>query len=346
MRGGRQKPDGPPPSSHTAIINEYDTLFVHRDGRPTLASQKEFDYLLGPQATPEQRFELAAYVLAGLTEIWRAHRNYAGVMYLAYLDGDVPNAVTCDNFRDIRRLVLDPYFADYVGNAFKPLGVYVNFWHPELPCWCERSYRVMMVNDEHQPAHGRLELVWESASGGRVSGRAEQTFDIPALGQARYDIELTAPSVPGPDEVKALAFWDGKPWSPTPAAAEGCGEVGPACRAGLWATDDLCPRLRFLSERRAYFYCYRYPELILGGVVRGGREGLCRRVPVVRRAPGRWLSVPLNEPEPIEWLGHLPFQRRPVLGQGEERPTVGGRAVAEDNLPCPASSCAVRVLRR
>ena len=68
-----------------------------------------------------------------MTEYWRAYRNYAGVMYLAYLDGDVPQAVTCDNFRDVEPLVLDPYFADYVGDAFKPLGIYLNFWQPELP---------------------------------------------------------------------------------------------------------------------------------------------------------------------------------------------------------------------
>ena len=110
-----------------------------------------------------------------------------------------------------------PPFADYVGNAFKPLGVYVNFRRPELPAGARCSYRVMTVNEEQQPAHGRLELAWQSAAGGRVSGRAQQAFDIPALGQASYDIELTAPSVPGPYQLRALAFWDGKPWSPTVA---------------------------------------------------------------------------------------------------------------------------------
>ena len=58
--GGYMKPTGTPMNSHACIINEYDTLFLHRDGRPTLASRKEFDYLLGPKATPEQRFMLSA----------------------------------------------------------------------------------------------------------------------------------------------------------------------------------------------------------------------------------------------------------------------------------------------
>lgn len=49
------------------------------------------------------------------------------MLYLAYLDGDVT------------RLELDPSFRDYVGESFKPLGVYVNFWQPSLAAKSERS---------------------------------------------------------------------------------------------------------------------------------------------------------------------------------------------------------------
>lgn len=51
------------------------------------------------------------------------------MLYLAYLDGDVT------------RLELDPSFRDYVGESFKPLGVYVNFWQPSLAAKSERSHR-------------------------------------------------------------------------------------------------------------------------------------------------------------------------------------------------------------
>ena len=30
-------------------------------------------------------------------------------MYLAYLDADLPNCFTCDNFQDVERLVLEPH---------------------------------------------------------------------------------------------------------------------------------------------------------------------------------------------------------------------------------------------
>ena len=49
-----------------------------------------------------------------------------------------------------------------MGEAFKPLGVYVNFWQPTLPAGGERSYRVTIINDTYEPARGRLELGWQS----------------------------------------------------------------------------------------------------------------------------------------------------------------------------------------
>ena len=211
-----RKPPGPKFfSTHATIINEYDWLWLHRDGTPTVLSKKVFDHLLAPVATPDQRNELCAYLLGGLTEFWRAHRQYAGVMYLAYLDADLPHAFTCDNFQDVQRLMLEPHFADYMGEAFKPLGVYVNFWQPELPAGTSRSYRVMMVNDTAEQAKGRLELVWQAEAGGQTLARAQQAFDIPALGQMSCDMVLATPAQAGRYVLTARAACDGKSGSPT-----------------------------------------------------------------------------------------------------------------------------------
>ncbi len=215
---GRKQPAKAPFAGHAAIINEYDWLWLHRDGTPTILSQKVYDHLLGPKATPAQRLEWSAYTLAGLTEFWRAHRQYAGVLYLAYLDADLPTAFTCDNFRDVARLELDPSFRDYVGESFKPLGVYVNFWQPSLSAKAERDYRVMLVNDTQQTARGRLELTWQPQGSGPAAPPARrQSFAVPALGQASYDVPLAAPSASGRYVLTAKAVWDGKPWSPTVA---------------------------------------------------------------------------------------------------------------------------------
>ena len=43
-----------------------------------------------------------------------------------------PGVFTADHFQDVETLTLEPHFADYMGEAMKPLGVYVNFFQPTL----------------------------------------------------------------------------------------------------------------------------------------------------------------------------------------------------------------------
>lgn len=209
----RQQPEGWQ-ARHAAIINEYEWLWLHRDGTPTVLTRKVYDNLLGPDATPAQRRALYAYLLAGLTEFWRAERKHAGVLYLAYLDGDLPTAFTCDNFRDVARLLLDPDFETMVGQAFKPLGAYIDFWQPALPVNSKRTYRVTLENDTQEAASGRLTLTWEPGQGG-PSGSAEARFEVAPVGKATLDLGLASPLRPGPHGLVARAFWDGKPWSPS-----------------------------------------------------------------------------------------------------------------------------------
>jgi len=213
MQGsGRKQPPGYKPG-HAAIINEYDWIWHRRDGTPTLLSGGVYEKLLGPGATSEQRRELAGYVMGGLTEYWRAYRQYAGVMFYTYLALDDPRANTCDYFSDVELGVLEPYFADYMREAFKPLGVYVRFWHPSLPAGQSRRYDVMLVNDMHEAAQGRLDLLWESE--GKLLGRTEIPYSVPPVGQVTYQLQLATPRSPGEYLLKARAFWDGKPFSPT-----------------------------------------------------------------------------------------------------------------------------------
>jgi hypothetical protein len=190
---------------HATIINEYDWFWLHRDGHPTILTQQVFDHLLGPNSTPDQNFSTVAYLLAGLTEYHRAFRKHAAVFYLAYLDAEGPHIFTCDNFRNVRTLEFQPYFEDYMREAFKPLGVYIDFWHPKLDAGRKRTFHVMMVNDTQQPMTGKLTLALEPSAGGKAMAHTETAFTIPALGQGNYDIELTMPQVQGDFLLKAIA---------------------------------------------------------------------------------------------------------------------------------------------
>ncbi len=203
-----------PDSGHAAILNEYDTLFLTRDGTPVFWTRKFFDDLLGANSTEDQRLVLRAYLLAGLTEFWRAFRFYAGVMYLAYLDADLPNAVTCDNFTDPETLVFQPHFEEYVREAFKPLGVYINFWKPKLGVGQVQRVHVMMVNDEYETARGELVLSFSSPGNHGEVSMVTQTYEVPALGQITYLVQVRAPSQSGAYVLSAAATCTGRPWSP------------------------------------------------------------------------------------------------------------------------------------
>jgi hypothetical protein len=75
------------------------------------------------RTTAEERLALNAYLLAGLTEYWRAYRQYAGVLHFVYLTSSDPAGYTSDHFQDVRALKLHPEFRDYMSNAFAPVGI-------------------------------------------------------------------------------------------------------------------------------------------------------------------------------------------------------------------------------
>ena len=192
------------PSAHTRVLNEYGWLWLNRDGTPTELTPKVYEFLLGKNANPQERLALWAYLLAGETEFWRAHRDYAGVLHFVYLTSCYPGAYTCDNFQDVRSLTLEPHFADYVREAFKPLGVYINFWQPKLKAGEPHQFTIMMVNDANEAAEGSLVLSLENAKG-ETAARSEQKFAVPALGAETYLLDLAVPKVGGDFLLKASA---------------------------------------------------------------------------------------------------------------------------------------------
>ncbi len=211
MDGRRRRGD-----QYPAIINEYDWLWLRRDGTPTVATEKLYPKYLGPHATAEDRFALNAYWLGGLTEFWRAHRHHAGVMHYGYLIYDQPFGYTCDHFIDIAKLKLDPHFADFMAEASKPLGVYINFWQPKLPAGAKRQYEVILINDRHRAVGGRLVLTLETMDG-EVVARAERAFSLEPVGQQRISLALAVPTgIKGKHLLRATAVpRDDWPEAPT-----------------------------------------------------------------------------------------------------------------------------------
>ena len=75
----------------------------------------------------------------------------------------------------------------------------------------------MFINDTYEPARGKLELVWQTPNGDGASAKSQRDFEVPAVGQASYNVALAAPAEPGKYVLAAKAYWDGKSWSPTVA---------------------------------------------------------------------------------------------------------------------------------
>jgi beta-galactosidase len=202
-----ERPGGKAPGSpyaHAMILNEYGWLWLNRDGSPTELTKTLYPRLVGENATAEDRFAMDAYLLGGVTEYWRAYREYAGVLHFVYLMSSDPAGYTADHFIDIEKLELEPHFRDYMSHAFAPLGVYLSFWHPTLTAGETRSLTVMMVNDESRPVAGTLTIALESPNGEQVA-RKTSKFSLAALGASTYYIDFPVPARPGNFLLKAIA---------------------------------------------------------------------------------------------------------------------------------------------
>ena len=191
-------------TGHAMILNEYGWLWLNRDGTPTLLTEKLYPRLLGEKNTTENRFALQAYLLGGETEFWRAYRRYAGVLHFVYLTASDPKAFTSDHFSGLKNLNLEPNFEKAIEQAFNPLGVYLNFWHPSLNAAESRDYTVAMVNDEDRPRAGKLRLVFMDDAG-REAAAEETAYSLAPLGAQSYTVTLMTPAALGNYSLQAIA---------------------------------------------------------------------------------------------------------------------------------------------
>lgn len=200
---------GPQESSnktgHAMILNEYGWVWLNRDGTPTLLTDKLYPKLLpGDKNTTENRLKLQAYILGGETEYWRAYRRYAGILHFVYLMASDPKGFTADHFQDLKNLKLNPYFEKAMENAFNPLGVYLDFWHPTLNTAEMHEFNIAMVNDEDRQRTGKLRLSFNDAAG-KETASEEVPFSLAPLGAETYTIAMKVPGAIGPYSLQAVA---------------------------------------------------------------------------------------------------------------------------------------------
>jgi hypothetical protein len=184
------------------LINEYCWLWLNRDGSPTCLTDKVYESLLGPNSTVEQRRMVHARYVAALTEFWRCHRECAGVLHFCGLGysraGDKPRpegGATSDHFVDLEKLTIEPKIEEYVGEAFNPVGLMLDFWAEQVPCGQRLPLKVFAVNDREGAWSGSVCL--RIVRGNDEVWRTSQSCTIPGLGRTTLTFEAAMPAEPG-----------------------------------------------------------------------------------------------------------------------------------------------------
>ena len=184
------------------IINEYDWLWLNRDGSVTCVTDPVYKSLLGPTSTVEQRRLLHARYVAALTEFWRCHRKAAGVLHFCELGcsrpGDKPwpqGGATSDDFIDVKSLSLEPLFEHYVRDAFNPVGLMMDFWAEKVVAGSKVPLKVVVINDLDRLWKGKIRLY--ITQGDRLLGIQSQICEIAAFGREILAFTATFPTEPG-----------------------------------------------------------------------------------------------------------------------------------------------------
>jgi hypothetical protein len=127
------------------------------------------------------------------------------VLHFVYLTASDPLAFTSDHFIDLKTLKLEPHFEKAMEQAFNPLGVYLNFWHPTLNAAEPHDYTIAVVNDEDRPRAGKLRLVFTDDAG-KETAAEETPFSLAPLGTQSYLVSLKTPSALGDYSLQAIAM--------------------------------------------------------------------------------------------------------------------------------------------
>ena len=180
------------PYYNAQIINEFEWLWLDRNGQPTDGSKDQYAQFL-PGSTETERRKFYAKIMAIDYEFWRtAKRRAAAIMEfssLCYSRPQGPHNTTSDHWLDLRSLTWDPYFATAVKEACSPIIAVVDFYRKDLVAGKSQAVPMVVLNDSEKSWHGKVSLtllkgdkkVWniERQIGVDSFSRKEMLFDVP-----------------------------------------------------------------------------------------------------------------------------------------------------------------------
>jgi beta-galactosidase len=190
------------------IINEYGWIWLNRNGTPTTLTDAIYERLYPWADTPEERLEIYARTLAIKTEYWRAHRQAAGVLHfcgLGYSRPDPPRGQTSDNFTDIRNLIFEPHFYEYVKPAFAPVGLMIDYWEQEAGVGTAITLPVHIVNDTYDTLENELYLRLYRDQ--EVVAQERVAYRLDPLQTTIVDVEMVLPAMAGSVRLEAETLY-------------------------------------------------------------------------------------------------------------------------------------------
>lgn len=196
---------------HPIIINEYEWLWLNRDGSPTTLTDSLYQVILGQNLTKDQRFRLWAKILAMDTEYWRSHRLCAGVLYfsgLSYSRATVPRGQTADNFTDVTGLVFEKHFERLMKPAFAPVGIMLDCWQVKYKKDSLLKIPVRLINDSYEAYKGTLKLTLHQ--GNKKISEVAQAISVPSLGNSNPVFRIRLPAITGNYRLTAAISYRGE----------------------------------------------------------------------------------------------------------------------------------------
>jgi len=180
------------------IINEYEWLWINRDGSPTTLTDSVYTNCYGTNLSTGQRRMICARDQGAITEYWRCHRKNAGVLHfcgLGYSRSTEPRGQTSDNWIDVKNLIFEPYFEKYMKSAFSPVGIMINRWESKLHPSDTIKVPVYLINDLYKPWSGLLLL--SLIKDNKPVKEFRQQVTINALGRQIFDFRMVLPDETG-----------------------------------------------------------------------------------------------------------------------------------------------------
>jgi hypothetical protein len=112
--------------------------------------------------------------------------------------GDKPRpegGATSDHFIDLEKLTFEPYFEQYVRDAFSPVGLMIDFWDEELAGGTKRQLSVFVINDLHDDWKGTVRFL--VMRGGRIVTEQSKGCAVSGLGREILSFEQRIPDRTG-----------------------------------------------------------------------------------------------------------------------------------------------------